>query len=151
MLTRTARRVSGSQHVEVSSTASMPSAAAERKIAPMFVASTTFSKTAMRPRTVQNVRRRLWCGATHRAQNTPRERIAGETGEDIPICRIDRNVWKAGEKGRSIASYVALLHEKRDGGQPASSAVWITFGLSAMKTPFSGSSRFRSCACVSLA
>ena len=48
MLTRTARRVSGSQHVGLSSTASMPSAAAERKIAPMFVASTTLSSTAIR-------------------------------------------------------------------------------------------------------
>ena len=65
-----------------------------------------------------NVCRCPQSGAAHRAQNTPRERIAGETGEDIPICRIDRNVRKAGEKGRSIASYVALLHEKRDGGQP---------------------------------
>ena len=48
MLTRTARRYSGSLPSAVSRTASMPSAAAERKIAPMFVGFITFSSTAMR-------------------------------------------------------------------------------------------------------
>ena len=43
--TRTARRLSGSHELEVSSTASMPSAAAERKIDPTLVASTTLSTT----------------------------------------------------------------------------------------------------------
>ena len=46
--TRTARRFSGSHDVGVSSTASMPKAAAERKMAPMFVVSTTLSMTTMR-------------------------------------------------------------------------------------------------------
>ena len=48
MLTRTARRHSGSQQDGVSKIASMPSAAAERKIAPIFVESTMFSNTATR-------------------------------------------------------------------------------------------------------
>ena len=48
MLTRTARRLSGSQQLGVSSTASMPSAAADRMIAPTLVESTTFSSTATR-------------------------------------------------------------------------------------------------------
>ena len=48
MLTRTARRYNGSLPALVSSTASMPSAAAERKIAPRFVGFITFSSTATR-------------------------------------------------------------------------------------------------------
>ena len=47
MLTRTALRYSGSLPCEVSSTASIPSAAAERNIAPMFVGFITFSSTAI--------------------------------------------------------------------------------------------------------
>jgi len=42
--------------------------------------------------------------------------------------------------GRSI--------KKESGTQPASSAVPMTLGLSAMKMPFSGSSLLRSCASV---
>ena len=48
MLTRAARRYKGSLPASVSSTASMPSAAALRKIAPMFVGFITFSSTATR-------------------------------------------------------------------------------------------------------
>ena len=48
MLTRTARRHRGSQQEGVTSTASMCSAAAERKMAPMLVESTMFSSTATR-------------------------------------------------------------------------------------------------------
>ena len=48
MLTRTARRFSGSQQLGVSSTASIPRAAAERIMAPTLVESTTFSSTATR-------------------------------------------------------------------------------------------------------
>ena len=48
METRTARRLSGSHELRVSSTASMPSAAAERNMAPMLVVSTTPSMTTMR-------------------------------------------------------------------------------------------------------
>ena len=48
MLTRLALRYNGSAQACVKSTASIPSAAAERKIAPTFVGFTTFSKTAIR-------------------------------------------------------------------------------------------------------
>ena len=48
MLTREARRYSGSLPCWVSSTASMPSAAAHRKMAPTLVGFITFSSTAMR-------------------------------------------------------------------------------------------------------
>ena len=47
MLTRIARRYSGLLHPGVSSTASIPRAAAERKIAPILVGFTTFSRTAI--------------------------------------------------------------------------------------------------------
>ena len=46
--TRAARRNSGSWHEGVTSTASMPSAAAERKMAPMLVELPMSSSTAMR-------------------------------------------------------------------------------------------------------
>ena len=48
MLTRTARRLRGSQQVGVTSTASICRAAAERKIAPTLVGSTMPSSTATR-------------------------------------------------------------------------------------------------------
>ena len=48
MLTRALRRYSGSLHPGVSSTASIPSAAAERKIAPTLVGFWTFSRTTIR-------------------------------------------------------------------------------------------------------
>ena len=48
MLTRLALRYSGSAQAGVKRTASIPSAAAERKIAPIFVGFTTFSKIATR-------------------------------------------------------------------------------------------------------
>ena len=48
MLTRLARRYSGSLPAAVSSTASIPNAAAERKIAPILVGFITFSSTAIR-------------------------------------------------------------------------------------------------------
>ena len=47
METLTALRLSGSQDVGVSNTASIPSAAAERKMAPIFVVSTTPSTTTI--------------------------------------------------------------------------------------------------------
>ena len=48
MLTRLALRYNGSAQAGVKRTASIPSAAAERKIAPTFVGFTTFSKIATR-------------------------------------------------------------------------------------------------------
>ena len=73
MLTRTARRYSGSLPALVSSTASMPSAAAERKIAPMFVGFITFSSTATRvmPRSSSSAGRRR---GRRIAQSMPRVR-----------------------------------------------------------------------------
>ena len=72
--TRTARRLSGSQAVRDSTTASMPKAAAERKIAPMLVASVTPSIThtraASRTTSATDV-----SGRRRMAQSTPRVRV----------------------------------------------------------------------------
>ena len=71
MDTRTARRFSGSQHVDENTTASMFSAAALLTIAPRFEASTIPSSTAMRfaPfRTASNAGR----GFLRMAESTPR-------------------------------------------------------------------------------
>ena len=51
--TRTARRLKGSHELLVNSIPSIPSAAAERKIAPIFVVSTTPSIMAMREAVLQ--------------------------------------------------------------------------------------------------
>ena len=71
--TLTARRFSGSQELRVSSTASIPKAAAERKIAPMLVVSTTPSITTMRraPRQTSAI---LRTAGRRMAQRTPRVR-----------------------------------------------------------------------------
>ncbi len=71
MLTRTARRFSGSQQDGDSSTASMPSAAALRKIAPTFAASTMSSSTAMRraPAQISSI---SGIGRRRMAHSTPR-------------------------------------------------------------------------------
>src|SRR5574344_453719 len=71
MLTRTERRQSGLQHPGVTRTASILSAAAERKMAPTFVDSVTSSKIAIRLLSLQ-----IDCteGSVGRyiAQSTPR-------------------------------------------------------------------------------
>ena len=70
MLTRAARRYRGSLHPGVRSTASMPRAAADRKMAPTLVGFMTFSRTATRLAPAQreaasgSLRRRM-------AQRTP--------------------------------------------------------------------------------
>ena len=73
MLTRTARRYSGSLPALVSSTASMPSAAAERKIAPRFVGFITFSSTATRAAVCSSAAGSRGCGRRI-AQSMPRVR-----------------------------------------------------------------------------
>ena len=73
MLTRTARRFSGSQQLGLSSTASTPSAAAERKIAPMLVVSTMPSSTATRRASRQSASA-PGSGLRRMAHSTPRVR-----------------------------------------------------------------------------
>lgn len=64
MLTRLALRYSGSAQADVKRTASIPSAAAERKIAPTFVGFTTFSKIATRLAFAELLHGRQ-CGTVH--------------------------------------------------------------------------------------
>ena len=71
ILTRTARRYSGSPQVGVTSTASMFSAAAERKMAPMLVESTMPSRTATR-RALAHTASTLGRGGRRMAHSTPR-------------------------------------------------------------------------------
>ena len=71
--TLTTRRFNGSQELRVSNTASIPRAAAERKIAPMLVASTTLSMTTMR-RASRHTSSMLRGSGRRMAQRTPRVR-----------------------------------------------------------------------------
>ena len=73
MLTRTARRHSGSLQEGVTSTASAPKAAAERNIAPTLVESTRFSSTATR-RAPAQISSTVGKAGRRRAQSTPRVR-----------------------------------------------------------------------------
>ena len=69
--TLTARRFNGSQELRVSNMASIPRAAAERKIAPMLVVSTTPSMTAIR-RAPLHISSTLFDVGRCMAQRTPR-------------------------------------------------------------------------------
>ena len=71
MLTRAERRCSGSQQVGESSTASMPSAAAERNSAPTLVGSTMPSSTATR-RAVERIRSAGTGAGRRKAHRIPR-------------------------------------------------------------------------------
>ncbi len=85
MLTRTARRYSGSLQEGVSSTASIPSAAAERKIAPTFVGFMISSSTAMRLAPSSTVSsdgsgRRRMAQSTPRVSGKPVSSVSTESG-----------------------------------------------------------------------
>ena len=71
--TLTTRRFNGSQELRVSNTASIPRAAAERKIAPMLTASTTLSITTIR-RASRHTSSILRGAGRRMAQRTPRVR-----------------------------------------------------------------------------
>ena len=71
--TLTARRFNGSQELCVSNTASIPKAAAERKMAPILVVSTTPSITTMR-RASRHTSSMLRIAGRRMAQRTPRVR-----------------------------------------------------------------------------
>ena len=73
MLTRLARRYRGSLPAAVSSTASIPNAAAERKMAPMLVGFITFSSTAIR-RDLAQISSTVGSGGRRMAQSIPRVR-----------------------------------------------------------------------------
>ncbi len=74
MLTLMARRLSGSHDVGVSITASIPSAAAERNIAPIFVVSTTESIMTILCDVLHRDDGEEGCGR-RMAHSTPRVRV----------------------------------------------------------------------------
>ena len=88
--TRTARRFSGSHELLVSSTASMPKAAAERKMAPMLVVSVTPSITT-----------------THGTEHTPRQRVTRQLSKQTSFTRINGNVAASGYDTFRVTLYVA--------------------------------------------
>lgn len=148
MLTRTARRHSGSQHDGVTSTPSIFSAAAERNSAPTFVASTIFSSTAMRRAFRQTDAIVRGCGR-RMAHSTPRVSAYPVSCASVSSSAVytgispQRSISAAcGAKWRRAVSIATGTH-------PARSADAITLGLSAMNIPFAGSTRLRSCALVS--
>ena len=149
MLTRTERRSRGSQQEGVTSTASIPSAAAERNAAPILVLSTIFSRTATRWafRQISSAERGFGRRTAH---STPRFSLypvicestsggARYTGISpqrcmIPLAQPSRQRFSV---SMDTSSYPALIARS------------MTLGLSAMNIPFSGSRRFLSCASVS--
>ena len=150
MLTRIARRYSGSLHAGVSSTASILSAAAERKIAPTFVGFTTFSSTAIRLASLQ-----ISCGVRsfgrYMAQSIPRVSLkpvsfastsnsATYTGNSLFVLL---HIRMASNASPSVSSCLFSISTET-GTHPASNARMITFGLSAINIPFAGSARLTS-------
>ena len=126
-------------------------AAAERKSAPILVESVTASSTAIlrAPRHSSSTPR----GAGRLiAQSAPRV-----SSNPVSAVSISRSAVYTGTSSprRSMmpatAPFISLLSVKSDTGtHPAFKATSITVGLSAINTPFSGSSLFLSCAPVNL-
>lgn len=143
-----ARRLSGSHDVGVSITASMPSAAADRKIAPILVVSTTESITAILCDSVHS--NDVAVGSGRRmAQSTPRVSV-------YPVIRdnISRGAVYTGMEGYaamiSAASPVICFdsHIRANGRIPLARATLITLGLSTMMIPCDGLSLLRNCVSV---
>ena len=147
-----ARRQSGSQQEGVSNTASICSAAAERKIAPTLVESTIFSSTATRRAPAQSTCGDLQGGAAHRAEHPPAgQGVAGQLGEQRAGTGIDRNVAAPPQpmrlRGRQACSPPserrAVRSWPREHGRSPSAL--------GDEDPHFGSRRLRSCASVSRA
>ena len=152
MLTRTARRYSGSQHVGLTSTPSTFRAAALRKIAPTLVWSTMPSSTQTRTgRSPARSTRRFrnapasGMGGRRNAASAPRVTVkpvscsmssmgATKTGTSSPA----RSAATRSSSGMSWSSQRSPKR-KLTGARPASTARSITLALSAMKMPRSGS------------
>ena len=149
--TLTARRFRGSQVSRVRMTASIPKAAADRKIAPIFVVSVTPSMTTTRR---ASRRTSLTDGICFRrmAQRTPRVSVYPVSDASNSRLPVYIGIRESNRSMISLASPSICLRSQRraTGSQPASRATRITFGLSAIKRPFSGSSSIRSWASVSV-
>ena len=145
-----ARLFSGSHDVVVSSTASMPKAAADRKIAPMFVVSVTPSITTMR-RAFLQMSSTLPGTGRFMAHSTPLVSVYPVSERSSSLLPVYTGMSPHRLMMSAASPVMCLRSHKSDTGQyPASSATFITLGLSAMNIPFSGSIRLRNCASVSV-
>ena len=90
----------------------MPSAAAERKMAPTLVESTIPSSTAHPPGGGEQVFSLWQSGAGHAAENATGEGVAGEGGKHLPGRGVDRNVAAGCEQRRALAGEVLFLHQQ---------------------------------------
>ena len=148
MLTLIERRYSGSLLALVSTTASMPRAAAERKMAPTFVGFMTSSSTATR-RALLQISSTVGSFGRYMAQSIPRVSL-----KPVSCVRTSSSAVKTGISPQRAMSCFAwfstcLVSMRNDiGTHPALSARSMTLGLSAMKMPLSGSRRFNSCTSV---
>ena len=130
------------------STASIFSAAALRKMAPTLVESTMPSSTATR-RALRQTSSTLRGSGRRNAHSTPRV-----SSKPVRLASVSRSAVYTGASPQRVRISAAgpvicrRSMSRERGVYPASSARAITLGLSAMKIPFSGSRRLRSCACV---
>ena len=136
MLTLTARLQSGSQQVGVSSTASIPSAAAERNIAPIFVESHTASSTAIR-RAPQSTSSSVFGLGLRIAHSAPR--VSSKPVSAVSVSRLAAYIGISGYFSISFSTspVVSSLSSVsiEIGSHPPSMATLITVGLSAMNIP----------------
>ena len=87
----------------------------ERKIAPMFVASTMPSKTAMRRAPAQTLSASGWAGR-RMAHRMPRgQGVPREARQHLPRPGVRRNAGAAVQQGAALALQVPALHEKGQG------------------------------------
>ena len=144
MLTLAARRYNGSLQPPVNNTASIPNAAAERKIAPTFVGFTTFSRTAMRLAFPH--KSSIFGNALLRmAQSIPLASLKPEISDSTAL---DATYTGISPDTSAIRPRISLPFSESasrcsirsdSGSYPAASARRITLGLSAMNSPRSGS------------
>ena len=151
MLTRVQRRYSGSLHSGVRSTASIPSAAAERKMAPTLVGFITRSSTTTRLALAHTC---STAGSSLRfmAHSIPRVRwkpvICASTGSSAvntgtaPHCASSAFPW--------LSTWRRSMRNET-GSYPAAMALPMTLGLSAIKMPRSSHSQLVSRLSLSLA
>ena len=107
--TRIALRYNGSAHRGVTRTASMPSAAAERKTAPTLVWSTMSSRTSDPPGVGDEVGHGRQLGPLHRGQCATVQVEPGELLDDVVLADEDGDavrlgVARPGRRGRSATA-----------------------------------------------
>ena len=169
MLTLADLRYNGLLLPFVRTTASILSAAAERKIAPTFVGFITFSSIAIRFAPSQ-IFSSVCNGLRRIAHNIPLVSL-----KPVSLVKISNSAVYTGNPCISVSSFdlfsimfsyislhfsnmffpspsICFFSIRQDiGSYPASSALSITLGLSAIKIPFPGSALFNNCPSDNLA